>query len=116
MIPNSNPDNGLLEVEVVYASPDRQRLISLRVPLGATALDAVQRSGILQEFPEIDMNKTSFGIFSRLLDGRSNPTAAEYLMQPRDRVEIYRPLLIDPMEARLRRAAKLKSANKVKKA
>lgn len=110
---NTNPENGLLEVEVVYASLDRQRLISLRVPLGATALEAVQRSGILQEFPEIDVNKASFGIFSRLLDGRSNPTAAEYLMQPRDRVEIYRPLLIDPMQARLLRAARTK---KVKKA
>ena len=110
MTANSNSENGLLEVEVVYASPDRQRLIGLRVPLGATALEAVQRSGILQEFPEIDIEKASFGIFSKLLDGRGNPTAAEYVLQSRDRVEIYRPLLIDPMQARLRRAAKAKKA------
>lgn len=110
MTTNINPENGLLEVEVVYASPDRQRLIGLRVPLGTTALDAVQRSGILEEFPEIDLDKVSFGIFSKLLDGRSNPRADEYLMQPRDRVEIYRPLLIDPKQARLRRAARAKQA------
>jgi putative ubiquitin-RnfH superfamily antitoxin RatB of RatAB toxin-antitoxin module len=105
---DTNPENGLLEVEVVYASPERQRLLSLRVPLGTTALEAVRRSGILQEFAEIDISKASFGIFSKLLDGRSNSTAAEYLLQPRDRVEIYRPLLIDPMQARLRRAARPK--------
>lgn len=107
---DTNPHNGLLEVEVVYASPERQRLIGLRVPLGTTALEAVRRSGILQEFPEIDMSKASFGIFSKLLDGRSNPKADEYLLQPRDRVEIYRPLLIDPMQARLNRAARAKRA------
>lgn len=106
----SKPQSGLLEVEVVYASPERQRLIGLRVPLGTTALEAVQRSGILQEFPEIDINKASFGLFSKLLDGRSSPTAAQYLLQPRDRVEIYRPLLIDPKQARLRRAARAKKA------
>lgn len=110
MTANSDPQNALLEVEVVYASPDRQRLISLRVPLGATALEAVQLSGIVGEFPEIDIEKASFGIFSKPLDGRGNPTAAEYVLQPRDRVEIYRPLLIDPMQARLRRAARAKKA------
>jgi len=110
MTVSGNPSNALLEVEVVYASPDRQRLISLRVPLGATAIEAVQLSGILQEFPEIDLAQVSFGIFSKLLDGRGNPTAAEYVLQPRDRVEIYRPLLIDPMQARLRRAARAKKA------
>lgn len=110
MMSDTNPENGLLEVEVVYASADRQRLIGLRVPIGTTALEAVRRSGILQEFPEIDIGKASFGIFSKLLDGRGNPTAAEYLLQPRDRVEIYRPLLIDPKQARLRRAARAKLA------
>lgn len=107
---SSNPDNGLLQVEVVYASADRQRLLALRVPLGTTALEAVRRSGILAEFPEIDIDQLSVGIFSKLLDGRSNPTAAEYLLQPCDRVEIYRPLLIDPKQARLRRAARAKQA------
>lgn len=105
-----NPENGLLEVEVVYATPDRQRLIGLRVPLGTTALEAVQRSGILQEFPQIDISKASLGVFSKLLDGRGSPKAADYVLQPRDRVEIYRPLLIDPMQARLRRAARAKKA------
>lgn len=107
---NTSLENGLLDVEVVYASPSRQRLIGLKVPLGTTALDAVQRSGILEEFPEIEVSKLSVGIFSKLLDGRSNPAAQEYVLQPRDRVEIYRPLLIDPKQARLRRAARAKQA------
>lgn len=110
MMSSGKPQGEQLEVEVVYASPDRQRLIGLTVPHGTTALEAVRRSGILQEFPEIDMNKASFGIFSKLLDGRSTPTAQEYVLQPRDRVEIYRPLLIDPKQARLRRAARAKRA------
>ncbi len=105
---DSNIENTQLDVEVVYASPERQRLIGLKVPLGTSALEAVRRSGIQQEFPEIDLEKTSFGIFSRLLDGRSNPTAEDYVLQAGDRVEIYRPLLIDPKQARLRRAARAK--------
>ena len=103
-------DNAVLDVEVVYASPDRQSLIAMQVPLGTTALEAVRNSGILQEFPEIDVTSASFGVFSRLLDGRSNPTAEEYILLPHDRVEIYRPLLIDPKQARLRRAARAKKA------
>jgi putative ubiquitin-RnfH superfamily antitoxin RatB of RatAB toxin-antitoxin module len=52
------------------------------------------------------------GIFSKLLDGKGRPTAKEYVLQIRDRVEIYRPLTIDPMQARLNRAetAKKKAA------
>ena len=48
------------------------------------------------------------GIFSKLLDGKGRPTAKEYVLQARDRVEIYRPLIIDPMQARLDRAQKAK--------
>ena len=98
----------MIEVEVVYAEPAGQKLITLKVPVGTTAMAAVQQSGITQDFPSIDLDSATFGIFSRPLDGRSTPTADEYIMQEGDRVEIYRPLLIDPKQARLRRAAKAK--------
>lgn len=98
----------MIEVEVVYAEPAGQKLIALKVPVGTTALAAVQQSGILQEFPSIDLSTATFGIFSRPLDGRSTPNVDEYILQEHDRVEIYRPLLIDPKQARLRRAARAK--------
>ncbi len=101
--------NEMIEVEVVYAEPAGQKLIALQVPVGTTALEAIKQSGILQDFPSIDLDTVTFGIFSRPLDGRSTPTADEYIMQEHDRVEIYRPLLIDPKQARLRRAARAKS-------
>lgn len=100
----------MIAVEVVYALPCAQRLIALDVPDGTTALGAVQLSGILQEFPEIDLQTASLGIFSRPLDGRSLPLPADYCVQAHDRIEIYRPLLIDPKQARLRRAAKKQQA------
>lgn len=100
----------MIPVEVVYGLPRTQRLLALEVPAGTTALEAVQLSGIMQEFPEIVLETVSLGIFSRLLDGRAMPAAADYLVQPHDRIEIYRPLLIDPKQARLRRAAKKRQA------
>lgn len=93
-----------IDVEVVFALPNRQRLIGLSVTPGTTALAAVKQSGILDEFPEINVDIVSMGVFSRLLDGKSAPLPANYLLAPRDRVELYRPLLIDPKEERRRRA------------
>jgi len=96
----------MIRVEVVYGLPHQQRLIALDVPAGTTALEAVHRCGILAEFSEIELESASVGIFSRLLDGKSMPAPLDYVLKPLDRVEIYRPLLIDPKQARLRRAAK----------
>lgn len=96
----------VIEVEVAYATPDRQRLLELQVPVGTTALEAVRRSGIAEEFPGIDLDNDPMGIFSVLLNGKDKPLPADYVLQPRDRVEIYRPLEIDPKEARLARARK----------
>ncbi len=95
----------LLRVEVAYALPDRQRIIELEVPPGTTALQAVEQSGIAAEFPEIETQTASMGIFSRLLDGRLKPLPADYVLQARDRVEVYRPLQIDPKQARRARAS-----------
>jgi putative ubiquitin-RnfH superfamily antitoxin RatB of RatAB toxin-antitoxin module len=99
-----------IKVEVAYATPQRQRIVEIEVAYGTSALDAVMQSGITREFPEIDPATTPMGIFSKPLDGKALPLPQDYQLKARDRVEIYRPLLIDPKEARLARAAKLKAA------
>ena len=97
---------GSIEVEVAWATPDSQRIVSLQVPRGTTAREAVAQSGITDEFPEIDLETAIMGIFSRKLDGKRAPAPGDYVLKPRDRIEIYRPLRITPMEARKLRAAK----------
>jgi uncharacterized protein len=101
-----------ITVEVVYGLPKKQKLIQLNVATGTTALQAVEQSGILQSFPEIDLATSKMGIFSQVLGTKGLPEPDAYLMQNRDRVEIYRPLIADPKEVRRRRAeeAKLKKA------
>lgn len=98
----------LITVEVAFALPERQRLIALQVPRGTTAKAAVVKSRIAAEFPEHDVLSGPMGIFSRRLNGKDLPLPEDYVLQPRDRVEIYRPLLIDPKQARLARAGKVK--------
>jgi putative ubiquitin-RnfH superfamily antitoxin RatB of RatAB toxin-antitoxin module len=98
----------LIDVEVVYATPARQLLIALKVPVGTTAYEAVEQSNIVSEFPEIKLNTIAMGIFAKPLDGKGRPTPKEYALRPRDRVELYRPLIIDPKQARLARAEKAK--------
>lgn len=85
-------------VEVVYALPDIQVIEQLRVPKGTTAQEAIIQSGILNKFPEIELANHRIGIYGKLI---SNTT----LLAHRDRIEIYRPLLIDPKDARRKRAA-----------
>ena len=84
-----------IEVEVVYARPDVQRRIALRVAAGACVGDAIRQSGILAEFPEIDLAQAKLGIYSRRVD----PQAA---LRDGDRIEIYRPLAVDPKSQRRR--------------
>ncbi|MDH7944061.1 RnfH family protein [Pseudohongiella sp. SYSU M77423] len=98
----------MLEVTVIYALPDQQHQVPLEVPDGTTAWQAVELSGLLQQFPEIDPETVRVGIYARLLDGRGNPTAEQYQLANHDRVELYRPLIIDPKEARLLRAKRAK--------
>ncbi|MEE4249860.1 MAG: RnfH family protein [Alcanivoracaceae bacterium] len=95
--------DGLLNVEVVYALPDRQKLISLRVPAGATMYDAVQQSGITGFFPGLDIDHCSMGIFSKV---EVNPKGR--VLAEGERVEIYRPLIIDPKDNRKARAKQAK--------
>jgi len=88
-----------LEVEVVYATAERQARYALRVAQGATVLDAIRASGVLEAFPEIDLARNRVGVHGSL-------TGPAQLLQDGDRVEIYRPLSADPREARRTRAAR----------
>lgn len=89
--------SGELTVEVVYALPAVQRLKQIAVPPGTTVQQAIERSGILRDFPEIDLTKNKVGVFGKL-------TRLDAPLKDRDRVEIYRPLIADPKEMRRRRA------------
>jgi len=81
----------VLHVGVAYASPSRQVWLKLDVPDGSTVKDAIERSGILTQFPEIDLTAQKVGIF-----GKVSPLAAP--LAEGDRVEIYRPITADPAE------------------
>jgi uncharacterized protein len=91
----------MITIEVVYALPDRQCLRTLKVEHQCTALEAVQRSGIGEQFPEIDLANARLGIFGKVIE-----EPARQMLRDGDRIEIYRPLLIDPKAARRERAAK----------
>jgi putative ubiquitin-RnfH superfamily antitoxin RatB of RatAB toxin-antitoxin module len=84
-------------VELVYALPAEQILLKSEVPKGTTIADAVKLSGILDKFPEIDLEKGKFGIFGKL-------SKIDTVLREKDRVEIYRPLIADPKEVRRKRA------------
>lgn len=104
--------DSLINVEVAYALPERQCIKALQVRQGCTALEAVRQSGIAQEFAGIDVETAAMGIFSRNLDGHGLPLPSQYQLKAGDRVEIYRPLLVDPKTARQLRAAKVKAARR----
>jgi putative ubiquitin-RnfH superfamily antitoxin RatB of RatAB toxin-antitoxin module len=88
-----------LEVEVVYALPQRQVVLSLAVPHGTRVREALERSGIRSWFPELDFERLKVGIFGRVV----SPDA---ILKHGDRIEIYRPLTADPKTTRQRRAGK----------
>jgi putative ubiquitin-RnfH superfamily antitoxin RatB of RatAB toxin-antitoxin module len=94
-----------IQIEVVYALSQRQELVNLKLPAGSTLLQAVEASGLLQKYPEIDPATSKFGIFAKL----SKP---DVVLRDRDRVEIYRPLIADPKEVRKQRAAEGKAMKK----
>lgn len=87
-----------IAVEVVYALPDNQILKRLDVPEGTTVAQAILLSDITTQFPEIDLTKNKLGIFGKL-------AKPETILRHQDRIEVYRPLIIDPKEARRKRAA-----------
>lgn len=96
----------VLRIEVVYALPEWQILVKLELPPGATAGDAVLRSGLPARCPEIDPQALPLGIFGRAVE----PTQR---LQDGDRVEIYRALRVDPKDARRARVARERRKGKV---
>lgn len=94
-----------IHVQVCYAMSQRQELVSLTLPEGSTVLHAVERSGLLVKYPEIDLEKNKLGIFAKL-------SKVDTALRDKDRVEIYRPLIADPKEVRKKRAAEGKVMKK----
>jgi putative ubiquitin-RnfH superfamily antitoxin RatB of RatAB toxin-antitoxin module len=94
-----------IPVEVAYALPDRQVILALDVAADATVAAVIAQSGILEEFPEIDLENNKVGVFGKL--GKLTDT-----LHAGDRVEIYRPLIADPKEVRKQRAASGKAMKK----
>ncbi|WP_413737457.1 RnfH family protein [Sodalis sp. RH21] len=90
-----------IHVEVVYALPERQYLHKVVLAAGSTLEQAIQASGILSQRHDIDLAKNKVGVFSR-------PARLNDLVNDGDRVEIYRPLLIDPKDLRRQRAERTK--------
>lgn len=92
-----------MQVEVAYATPQRQEIVPVEVKEGATMLEAVRRSGIGDLFPGLDPENTDMGIFGKVVK-----SPGEHVLREGDRVELYRPLKIDPKQARVNRARKKK--------
>ena len=88
-----------IRVEVAYAGPEGQWLVPLELDEGASALQAVMASGIVERLPGFDPAAARLGVFSR-------PVAPDAPLAEGDRVEIYRPLLRDPKAARRARAGR----------
>ena len=98
-----------ITVEVAYALPDKQALLSITVDKDCTALDAVKLSGMADNYPEINIEELQLGIFSK-------SCTHDQTLQAGDRVEIYRPLIADPKEVRKRRAAEMAAKKATQKA
>ena len=89
----------LIDVEVAYAKPEEQVIVALKMPEGATVEQAIHASGLLNRFQEIDGADLKVGIFGSVCK-------LDQSLRQADRVEIYRPLIHDPKEARRQRALK----------
>jgi putative ubiquitin-RnfH superfamily antitoxin RatB of RatAB toxin-antitoxin module len=88
---------GSLRVEVVYALPGRADTVALTLSTGATVLDALRASGLLERHPEIDLERQRIGICGEVV-------RSDARLRDGDRVEVYRPLVVEAKEARRRRA------------
>lgn len=95
-------------VEVAYALPDKQSLISIEIKNGSTLKEAIEASGILETFEQIDLANYRVGIFAKF-------ASLDTILRDKDRVEIYRPLVADPKKARKDRAAEGKAMQSDKK-
>jgi putative ubiquitin-RnfH superfamily antitoxin RatB of RatAB toxin-antitoxin module len=90
-----------ITVEVAYALPGEQLILSLEINSDCTVEDAIKRSGILEAYPQIDLSSDKIGVFGKMC----KLTAT---LRHKDRVEIYRKLIADPKESRRQQAEKQK--------
>jgi putative ubiquitin-RnfH superfamily antitoxin RatB of RatAB toxin-antitoxin module len=95
-------EGDLIEVEVAYAKPAEQVLVKVRGHRGMTLGQAIERANIAERFPEISLTEAKVGVFGKV-------ASKDAVLNDGDRVEIYRPLIADPKEARKQRAAQGKS-------
>lgn len=93
--------SNMIKIEVAYALPHQQQIIALEVAPGTTILEAIQQSGVLMQFPDIDLAKQKVGVFSKA-------RALSDTVEQGDRIEFYRPLTIDPKDARRAKAKQKK--------
>ena len=92
-------DDPCLVVEVVYAGPGRQVLCKVTLPPGSTLQEAIDRAGIARRLTTVDIASCKVGVFGKL-------RARDTLVRDGDRVELYRPLIVDPKAARRTRSAR----------
>ncbi|MDR1888407.1 MAG: RnfH family protein [Zoogloeaceae bacterium] len=78
-----------MQIGVAYSEPDQQIWLNFELPDGATVREAIERSGILRQFPHIDLDTQKVGVFGKL-------AKLDASLKPGDRVEIYRPIIADP--------------------
>jgi uncharacterized protein len=100
--------SNMIRVEVVYGLPDRQSLLEVSVEMDTNVEAAISASGILQIYPDIDLQVNKVGIWNRTVKLTES-------LKDNDRIEIYRPLIADPKEVRKRRAEKAKEEGRADK-
>lgn len=94
-----------ISVEVVYALPEKQYQLYVKVEQGSTVEQAIEKSGLLELRREIDLTSNKVGIYSR-------PVKLDDVINEGDRIEIYRPLIADPKELRRQRAERAAESKK----
>lgn len=90
-------DGAMMTVQICHAEPERQILLELQVPNGFTLRQAIVTSGILQQLPDLVLDRLQVGVFGKIKSLNSG-------LRPNDRIELYRPLRVDPKDARRQRA------------
>jgi uncharacterized protein len=94
-----------INVEVAYARPEKQVILPVNVDVGTTIGGAIVQSGLMIEFPDLDIENSEVGIFGKVMPMTT-------VLSDGDRVEVYRPLIADPKEVRRQRAAEGKVTKK----
>lgn len=92
-----NEASNHINIEIAYALPDEQVILSLEIDEDCTVEDAIKRSGILENYPQIDLGTDKVGVFGKMCKLSAT-------LRDKDRIEIYRKLTADPKESRRQKA------------